>query len=479
MPQSDNRFFICLSMWNNMFQQFFPVGTIVYDLSFHNKTRMVGFVYNKEHLELGLPAIDPANLDPAKNGKNGGKFVSKNGSTGQLPHYFAEFLPGPFGDDLISDINDEWKKLTETEKLYVMTHSHGDYGAPRLDAYKDQHNNPIRNIHDLTSLVTAIREYQAGHTKNPLTPEIQGALCNMKSHKPMIDFEAHESGIDRRFVVKLNQSGFYNDARMSAMMTSVQQNGGVNVCDGRVVPLSNGEDVLFSYNYSRTERYDTNDDGDKNKVILKYNRVSFRTLLAEDDFLAKGDVPGYRHIAHAIRLYSDDPEADLMELFSRAFLSAATNHTSNGLDNMEMFDDGAGKWRLSPSYNNLPNPMTCAEFDCSFSERTITGNLLYIDEEFVHDLSDTVGISHEAGERLALKAGIAIQGIDKLQVTHALSDNDISTVQEVVKFNQIDKLVASLGTKHDIGNTGIDVEEIDDIEMDDEPDGPSYRGPGM
>lgn len=465
MAVTDNRFFVCLSMWNNMFQEYFNVGTLVYDFSQVNKTRLVGFLYNDEHLNLKLPAIDPANLNPDSN-KFGGKFVS-NDPAGKLPHYFASFLPGSFGDDLISGINKDWSRLTETEKLYVMTFSHGDFGAPRLNAYKHQNNRPIRDLDQLSQLVIAIREYQEGHLQNPLSPDIQGALCNMQSHKPMVDFEATENGIERRFVVKLNCTGFFNDAAISSLLSAVQNNAGATACDGRVVKLESGEDVLFSYNYSRTEEYHQDNDGVK-KTILKYNRVSFKVLLAEDDYLDKNEPPSYKHIAHAIKLYSSDSQSDLFELYTRAFVSASTNHTSNGLSNMEMFDDGAGNWRLSPSFNNLPNPMTSTQFDCSFSDKPITSNLLNINTDFVHQLGESIGIDQEASEKLALAAGKAIQGIDKLSALHNLSDNDSMTLKEVVKFNQIEKLVAELEGRHKLDISTMDVEEIEE---------PSARGP--
>ena len=466
MAVSENRFFVCLSMWNNAFQQYFNVGTLVYDFSQVQKTRLVGFLYNDEHLRLKLPPVDPANLNPSTN-KHGGKFVASD-RTGKLPHYFASFLPGSFGDDLISDVNSDWSTLTETEKLYVMTFSHGDFGAPRLNAYRDQHNKPIRDIAQLSQLVSAIREYQEGHLSNPLSTEIQGALCNMQSHKPMVDFEATEGGIDRRFVVKLNCTGFFNDAAVSSLLSIVQKNAGASTCEGRVVKLENGEDVLFSYNYSRTEKYEQDSNGDNIKTILKYNRVSFKILLAEDEFLQKNEVPGYKHIAHAIKKYSADADADLFDLFTRAFLSAATNHTSNGLSNMEMFDDGHGNWRLSPSFSNLPNPMTSTQFECSFNDKPTTSNLININTDFVHQLGGVIGIDNDSSEKLALQAGQAIQDIDKLSALNGISENDTSTLKEIVKFRQIGMLVDTLSAKHNLDIATIDVEEID---------GPTRRGP--
>lgn len=460
MTASRDRFFVCLSMWSNNFQEYFNVGTLVYDFSHYNSARLVGFSYHKDHIGLNLPAIDPANLLPTI--KNRGKFVSRE-KQGALPHYFASLLPGPFGDDLISDMNKEWKTLTDTEKLYVMTLSHGDFGAPRLNAYKDQNNHPIRDLTVLSGLVTAIREYQDGHINNPITLEIQGALCNMHSHKPMVDFEARENGVERRFVVKLNTSRIYNDAKVSSVLSTAQENSGINACSTRVMKLSNQEDVLFSSNYARTESYDTT-SGSYTKIIMKYNRVSFKVLLAEDPFLKKNEIPSYKHIAHAIKKYSADPTSDLEELFSRAFFSAATNHTSNSFSNMEMFDDGDGNWRLSPSFNNLPNPMTNAEFECSFGDKKINGSLLNINEEFVGALAESIGIDNEVAKKLALVSSRAILSIDKISKQHQLDQSDHQMLNEVVKNKQLDKLVNNLA--QDVGLVSEIVDEA-----------PNFRSP--
>jgi len=455
---------IRLSMWENTTQSYLPVGSVIYDNKSSQRLGFVGFIYDKSYIQKHWPAVDPAHLDPEL---NNGRYIVKQAG-GRVPHYFSSFLPGEFGQQLLSEVDQRWDSLSEAEKLYVMTQAHGDFGAPQLNPQEDQYNDPIKNLEDLSQLVQAIREFQKGERASFITREIQGALCSFHGPKPKVDYEEVRDGVAHRFVAKLNTTGYYNDARVAAVFTSVEKNATIDACENRVVPLDCGEEVLFSYNYARTEDYKQHEDGEKYRLILKYNRISFKTLLADDPIIDNTERPSYKHIVYAIDKYSTDPVSDKEELFRRSVLSAATNHTSNGLDNMEMYDKGLGNWRLSPSYHNLPNPMTDTQFELGFGNGIMTGNLLKLDERFVQNLGAQMGFDVTKSLALSFPVMNALVKLENTMSIHELSENDKSTMRECIKVNDIHNLYESISNNDTVQDAILEDQALPGGSFDDE-----------
>ncbi|WP_045861679.1 HipA domain-containing protein [Teredinibacter purpureus] len=477
MTGHDNRkLFIRLSMWENDIQDYLPVGTLVYDNDPSQKIGFVGFVYDRGYVNAGWAAVDPAHLDPQI---DHGRFPIKE-RDGRVHHYFASFLPGEFGQQLLSEVDKRWETLTEAEKLYVMTFAHGDFGAPQLNPQNSQHNEPIRDLGELSRLVEAIREFQRGERTSIITPQLQGALCSFRGPKPKVDYEDEVDGIARRFVAKLNTTSYYNDARIGATFTSVEKDASINTCENRVVPLDCGEEVLFSYNYARTERFEKlEEDSNPNRIIMKYNRISFKTLLADDPKLGNVQRPNYGHICYAIDKFSADPVTDKEELFRRAILSAATNHTNNGLENIEMYDQGNGKWRLSPSFHNLPNPYADVQFECGFGDGVMTGNLLRFDEKFVVTVGKTMGF--DALKSLALSSPVlgALTNLERTMSIHNLSEDDKSTVRESVKIKEVASLHQRISQNETVQHAISDGQALPTVSFDDGIEAPNHKGPRL
>jgi len=474
MTTQDNRkIFIRLSMWENEIQHYLPVGTLIFDNDPSHRQGFVGFVYDSEYIRDKWPAVDPAHLDPQV---DCGQFAT-NSRNGAIPHYFSGFLPGEFGQQLLSSVDKRWEGFSEAAKLYTMTLAHGDFGAPQLNAQNDQHNAPIRKLEELSQLVQAIREFQRGERPSPSTKELQGALCSFRGPKPKVDYEDVKDGIAQRFVAKLNTTGYYNDARVATTFTSLEKNAGIETCANRVVRLECGEEVLFSYNYARAESFAKHKDGERYRLILKYNRISFKTLLADDPVLGNTQRPDYTHIVHAIDKYSADPVSDKEELFRRAVFSVSTNHTSNGLENMEMYDQGKGTWRLCPSFHNLPNPMSDTQFDVGFGEGIMTGNLLRLDERFLISLGSKMGI--DATQSLALSYSVtsALDNLERTMSIHDLSANDRNTVRECIKINAVSTLNDRLSKDEKVQAAVAVSKNLPTVTFDAEMTAPQYRFP--
>lgn len=454
-------------MWQNNLQQYIPVGTLIYDVA--QRSGFVGFSYDKSYLDKGLPSIDPAHLIPDQ--YNQGKYVVKEQS-GNLPHYFTSFLPGEFGQRLISEVNQKWDSLSPAERLYVTSLTHGDFGAPQLNPQHVQQNGVIKNINDLNILVRSIREFQGQEIRSILSPHLQASLCSSIGAKPKIEFQSLNGKKMERFIVKLNSANPFNDARVSVALTKLEQLAGISVCNNHSISLDCGEEALFSSNYSRTESH-SSEDSNNPITILKYNRISFKILLADDPILDNTERPLYSHLVHAINKYSCDPESDKKELFRRSIFSASINHTSNGLENMEMYDTGGGNWRLSPSFQNLPNPLKDAYFDTAFSSRMNTSNLFELDEIFIATLGTNFGYTPLQANIIAQPVVNSLaQFISKNQSAGIqLTDLDRKSLLKCIKSTELIKLDQVL-----LKNTKV-MDQVNNIETNREhagkPTGPS------
>jgi hypothetical protein len=424
-------------MWNNDLQEFINCGSLVYD----NKNRIgfVGFAYDESYIEAGYPAIDPAHMQVEE---NGGRFIHRK-MDGSLFPYFKEFLPGEFGNQLLMSVNKRWAKLSQTEKLYLMSLAYGDYSAAQLNPHNDQHNQVITDLNELGDLVQAIRDYQEGIVSNIVTTEIQGALCSLKGIRPKIDFEDRSGKVARRMVAKLNYSGLYNDARISATMTKMQQSCDIKSCDSIVKSLNCGEDVLLSRNYARTEFYHP-ESKHESKLLIKYNRMSIRRLLEGDPIMDQSERVKLSHIMHALNKYSSDPEADKEEAFRRTLFDIATNHTSNGLDNWEMYDTGCGHWRLSPAYSNLPNPYQAAEFEMGFLEERSARHLIQFDAEFIKELAEICSIDDVKALAIGANVVQAVANFEKHAMTKGVSAEDTKLLAKTLQTDKLQALVNNI-----------------------------------
>lgn len=458
------KLFIRVAMWENDSQDYIPVGTLMYDYSQKAQAYggFVGFVYDRLYLEQKKPALDPAHLNPA--GGHGAFTAPKDEygmMNGTLPYYFRTFLPNDFADSLMAAKtlrmgDNYWRNLNQFHKFYTMTYINGDYGAPQFFPRIPIESDPVIGRTKLSEIVKQVREFQNGElAAEMISDEVRGALSSLNGRKPKIDYMEEANGVADRFVVKLNTTGHYNDARVGHMLGAIASKSGVDVASSKVVQLSNGEEVLFSRNFTRETEFEANNTADGVELVqkvYKYNRVPFSVLLADDASLKNTQKPTYAHFASAIRKYSSDPATDLLELYRRAFVSAATNNTTNGLDNMELVDLGGGNWRLAPMFSNLPNPFTDAEYAVSFREGICTQKTIRLDEVFLLRLSDECGIDPTDALAAALPIASNFAKLDVIMQGAGLLERDKETLRGIVRTSDMAGLAERLGSDKEIVN---------------------------
>lgn len=408
---SKHNLFVSVYAWQNDIQDYAVAGNLIFGKSDDSGITTTSFQYDKAYMKSGFGSLDPANLDLSQSDL----FICKRPS-GQLFGYFSSLLPGQFGNQLLADIDPTWPALNELQKIHVLTKAHGDFGAIHLNAHNDQPGEVIGSLERLDEVVQKIRAFQNGAARSILTPELQGSLCSLGGSKPKVDYEAEDEGVLQRFIVKLDCSECYSDAKVSTFLANNQKTARINACSRKSITLPSGEDVLVSSNYS--QKY-VRKEGEPRISIIKYNRISFRTLLENDPLLGVGELPKIQHLIHVIDKYSHNPKADKEELYRRTVFSVGTNHTSNGFDNMEMYDTGRGKWRLSPSYSNLPSPDKGANFQVGIESGASCTSLVNFDAKWLSILGGQFG--YTPLESLAIATPV-VQTLDSLSVSVENSD---------------------------------------------------------
>jgi len=412
--------FIIVYIWNNSLQDYVEAGQLACDPAFMNG--IVGFQYAQEYIDMGLPALDPAHLDPKE---NRGYYVVPLGG-GILPHYFKQFLPGPFADQLLSHNDESWATLSEFEKLYYATSFYGDFHAVQLNPAKRQTNDAVEGLDDLGKIVDQIREFQEKRKETILDKSSIMALCNSTGKRPKIDFFNSAEG--KRQLVKLNNGSFYCDADMLKAMEVLQNASGISTTSGVVEELPNGEKVIFQDNYTSAKL-----PAENGMSVIKLNRVNFKVLLGNFEARNSDTRITYQQMVGAIREYSACPEEDIEELHRRAIFAAAINQTCNGLENTEMYDLGNGEWRLAPSYSALPNPYHDTEFQVPFDDNLVARNLFSLDNDFVKRMAVSFDLP-------AITTGSVLEQVQEAikanKATLSLSVEDAKTLDRAIGIDK-------------------------------------------
>jgi hypothetical protein len=269
----------------------------------------------------------------------------------------------------------------------------------------------------LDRLVVKFRAFQKDFSDTPLDQKLIGSFSSFQGKRMKFDY--YDKDDRKRYIVKLNNTQYCNDAKVSSFLSDVQANAGINTTSSSVRTIGSGEDVLFQENFANNKV--VTDNGVK---LTMYNRVNFKVLVSDLDSPALSKNITYTTVADAIREFSCNVQEDLIELYKRAYFSASVNHTNNGLDNIEMMDVGNNEWRLAPSFNNLPSPYSDAEFKVAFDDSLIARNLFDLNEQFQMRLATSVGIDKQVAMALAKQVDDAISSAPELATKHGLSQND-------------------------------------------------------
>jgi len=351
-----SRDFITVFRWDNRGQKHEYAGTLSVGRR-RDRAMVVGFIYDRGYIRSGGPALDPANL---KTGVNGGMHLAP-GLRGALPHYFSSLLPRSFYCQIMSSMEPRWYEMSDAEKLLKAVTLNSDYGAIHLNAHLAQPEPFANTLDDLDTIVSDIRRLQM--TGGSLKPLRSHATTLSRMPGDMAKFAANlvdEDGVKRRYIVRVSGLDELDEPLVCQALHETAVEAGIKSTPTRALLTPKGHLVELSQDY--THGVDPGRTPGHLTRMLRYNRVSVQTLLANDPAVDLSSGPRFEHVIHAINRYSADAASDVIEYFKRSVMDLATCNTSNGLDNIEFYDVGRGEWRLAPSYRRLPALTSRASF---------------------------------------------------------------------------------------------------------------------
>lgn len=142
----------------------------------------------------------------------------------------------------------------------------------------------------------------------------------------------------------------WNQPMVENAMLKLAKICGLNVAESKTTSVA-GKNVLLVKRFDRDKAANG---------YYRHRMVSALTLLKADDDPTARDQWSYLLLADEIRRVSENPKADLRELFSRMCFNALISNLDDHPRNHAILARDKG-WRLSPAYDLTPSPVISKE----------------------------------------------------------------------------------------------------------------------
>jgi len=350
------------------------------------------FVYGKRYLERqNAVAFDPIELKLApqhyETARMGGFFGAIRDS---MPDYWGRrVIERNAGKTILDDFD------------YLM-HGPDDRAGALGFGLNVEPPAPRRNfnrsldLEKLQQIVEAINNDEADTITNQTDArQVQELLLegtSMGGARPKAVVEDDNSLWIAKFT---SPSDKWNHPRVEHAFLQLAKECGLNITDSKVTTVA-GQDVLLVRRFDR--------DG-TSQGYRRHLMVSALTLLRSEESPAAKAEWSYLLLADEIRRTSENPEADLRELFGRMCFNAVVSNLDDHPRNHAILAKGGG-WRLSPAYDLTPTPtiavddrhlaMVCGTFGRSAKKANLLtgcGRFLLSNEEaelIIDNIVDTV-----------------------------------------------------------------------------------------
>lgn len=433
--------FITVELWDNDSREYKYVGEVVFE-----RHGLTGFIYDDDY---NGPPLDPAGLDYRKHGRT---FVSSR-NEGALKKYFANLLPGIFGNKILQSHDSKWMKLREVQKIAVLATTHAEFDAIRLNAYLGKHDQYIVGIEQLDKIVQKIVAYSAKELTTILDDENRAALTNLKGRRGKADY-VHDDG--RRFVAKpALKHDTWNMVRMEHAMGELASSAGIDAVKSKVITLPSGNEVYMSLRYDQAQGIKNSPGAREFKMEKQYNRIAMKAILIQDPAMRGKDVTSatYVDIKNALTKYSDKPIKDIEELYARTIYHVGINNRDNNLGNFEMYLDDLNDWRLAPSYDVLPDPETSEEFSVMITAKYTSGENTPLTLSFLDEIATEFGIDPERGRVLATPVLEAVANASTFLQDAGVSEYDAALVAPAIRSEEANQLIGRIAQGEHVHDT--------------------------
>ena len=317
-----------INVWERSGMEPRLAGEMVSEFGETSKPRSA-FRYDRAYLESpGAFPLDPVTL-PLK------------------PEPFAAVDPPMFGifDDSLPD---DWGK-----KLLVRQHSlpRHSQNPPNLllalassglgalsftETNQPQNRQPATSILHLADLVTAAEQFEHGDLQEPNLSLLFGAGSSPGGARPKAVVYDDDTGT--HYIAKFPSVKDHVDVvRIESATMNMAARAGLNIPDTRLVQCASKSVLLV-------RRFDIIPTG-------RRHMISFQTLLKAHGYY----LHRYQDLLAVLRKYSTAPKEDSELFFRQMVFNAVVGNTDDHLKNFWMVFDYLQGWRLSPSFDLIPN----------------------------------------------------------------------------------------------------------------------------
>lgn len=317
-----------IRVWEKTRGEHLPVGEMVCDIA-ENGLGKGAFRYERNYLERDDAfALDPVSLP-----------LKPESFSLEHPGIFSVFedsLPDDWGRKLLVRKNKIPRHEQNLPNLLLALGSTG-LGALSYSEHEDPHPPPPDiSIMEMASLVSAAEMFERGEIENPELSLLLGAGSSVGGARPKTVI--YDAVHDIHFIAKFPSIKDHVDVvRIEAATMNLAQKAGLTVPPTRLAQCA-GKSILL------VRRFDVIPEG-------RRHMISLQTLLKAHGYYQLR----YQDVLEIVRKYSNDPREDSERLYRQMVFNALVGNTDDHLKNFWMIYDHKQKWRLSPSFDLVPD----------------------------------------------------------------------------------------------------------------------------
>ena len=317
-----------IEIWSRLTGAALPVGEMICEIGETGRGRG-SFRYDRQFLERGDAfALDPVSLPLGPETFS----VEHPGIFG----VFEDSLPDDWGRRLLIRKHNLSRNRQNLPSLLLALGSSGLGALSYSEGGKPgDPPNDTSTMH-LSALVQAAEQFERGEIRDPMLSLLLGAGSSPGGARPKSLVFDEKCGV--HYIAKFPSIRDQVDVvRIEAGTMALAARAGLKIPPTKLVPCGGRVALLV-------ERFDVTPRG-------RRHMISLQTLLKAHGYYQCR----YLDILNIVRKYSAAPLEDSEELFRQMVFNAVIGNTDDHLKNFWMIHDHLAGWRLSPSFDLLPD----------------------------------------------------------------------------------------------------------------------------
>ncbi len=278
--------------------------------------------------------LDPVSLDPSNIPQPDSLFSI---GTPGIFRVFEDSLPDDWGRRLLVRKHKTPRADQNLPTLLLIIGSSGLGALSYVEHGKPARSAPEKSTKYLSELVNAAEAFERGDILEPELNLLFGASSSPGGARPKA--LVYDESAEIYYLAKFPSiKDDVNVVRIEAATMTLAEASGLTVPKTRLVNCG-GRDILL------VKRFDVIDD------FSRRHMISLQTLLKAEGYYQSR----YYEILKIVRKYSSNPAVDSDLLFRQMVLNAVIGNTDDHLKNFWMLFCHKEGWRLSPSFDLVPD----------------------------------------------------------------------------------------------------------------------------